>query len=192
MSNSPLIAELFADVFKKRDHRLKLWIVEAEFHLRKKTEYDVVRHYTGEDIVLDIVTNILTGSIKWDIERVPNINTFMYNQIRGRVSNLTKREINRLHPFGSQKEYLPGKLTIKDPDECTGETLNEIISRQDRNDLRKFILKQLDKDSVAYCVFEEIITGRGDIAAAESLGIPVSQVVRAKKRIIHLIKKFKE
>jgi len=55
------------------------------------------------------------------------------------------------------------------------------------NEIRDVILEILDKDIVAYFVFEEISRGCENREIASSLGVDVKDVQNAKKRICRII-----
>jgi DNA-directed RNA polymerase specialized sigma24 family protein len=187
MENTP---DLFSEILKKRDSRYRLWVSKADFQLKFKTGSSIVKHMTGEDIVMDIISGVLCGRINWDQERIPNLGTFMHHQIRSHVSNLVKKEQGHLCPYRSLSHTSSSYPKYIDADLIESESLSEILKEQDLNEIREIILKELKDDIIAYFVYEEIAGGSKNSDAAAMLGIPVSEVVNAKKRIMKVIKEF--
>jgi hypothetical protein len=185
MENTP---DIFSEILKKQDYRYRLWVSMADFQLKFKTGSSIVKHMTGEDIIMDIISGVLCGRIKWDQERVPNLWTFMHHQIRSHVSNLVKKEQANFCPYKTLSHNSSSYPKYVDADLIESESLSEILEKQDLNEIREIILKNLKEDIIAYFVYEEIAGGSKNCDAAAMLGIPVNEVVNAKKRIMKLIK----
>jgi DNA-directed RNA polymerase specialized sigma24 family protein len=190
MLNDPDFNQLFSEVFRKKDYRLRLWISKAEFQLRLRTKNLIVRYHTGEDIIQEIVTGLLCGRIHWDQEQVPNLNTFMHNQIRSHISNLLRKEKCTLILSRSLSARLPVYPRYVDADNTEAESLEDILMQMDLKELKPLLLERLKDDIIAYFVFEEITGGSLNHEIAGTLGIKISEVVNAKKRIRTLLKKI--
>jgi DNA-directed RNA polymerase specialized sigma24 family protein len=59
----------------------------------------------------------------------------------------------------------------------------DIVSDYEFNEMLNELIAELQDDEVAYFVFEYLILGYGNSEIANELGISVSDVVNAKKRI---------
>jgi hypothetical protein len=179
---------LFSEVFRKKDYRYKSWVAKADFQLRFKTKNLIVRYSTGEDIILDIVTGVLCGNIHWDPEKV-ELGTFMHHQIRSHISNLLRKELNKLTPTVSEYDKVFPKYV--DTGNLVSESLGEILYNQDLKEIRETISNYLEEnDVIAFFVFEEIIKGSKNQDIAETLGITDKDVVNVKRRIDHALKRI--
>jgi hypothetical protein len=181
---------IFAEIFNnKNDNRLKSWLNQADFQLRIKSCDELAPYVTAEDVVLDIITGVLTGRINWDMKKVPNVSTFMHHQIKGWVSNLQKRELNRVILFTSYSECIP-KPAVRDVEEIPGVTLQEILMEQDIMELRDMIRQRLEKDAVAYALFEEILSGIKNRSTGDEVRLSESELENEKKRIRSLLREL--
>lgn len=188
-TNSSLIAEIFSEIFRKKDYHLKLWISQAKFQLELKTRGRIARFTSGEDVVLEIISRVLSGIITWDTERVPNVNTFMYHQIRSNVSNLVKKELCKIAQLTGQ-DAVPDSCMQLDAGHYSIAEPGDVYKAADLNELKQSILKELGDDITASRVFIEMTEGVTNLSAAQSLGLTVREVENAKKRIKRAVQRI--
>jgi DNA-directed RNA polymerase specialized sigma24 family protein len=175
---------IFTDLIRKKDYRLRLWISIADFQLKIRTRGEFLRFYSGHDVVFEIISAVLTNRVKWDMERVPNVHTFMINQIRSRISNIVKKERGRI----SAPEDSPFLIFV-DADEVCDESA-DVFYTQDLQEFRKAILQELTDDVIACFVYEELMLGYQNQEIAARLGLSITDVQNAKKRILRVIKRI--
>jgi len=165
---------------------VKLWISEADFQLYLRTRGCIARYTSGEDIVSEIVAGVMSGRIIWDMERVPNVNTFMYHQIRSYVSNIAKKEFNKLYNNDCYETTL--SRIYSEPENTPEE--EDVYKQMDCEELKNRFLAFVSGDPTAADVFNESLQGAKNIEIADVLGITVSEVENAKKRVKRYIERF--
>lgn len=129
---------------------------------------------------------MISGRIIWDMERVPNINTFMYHQIRSFVSNTAKKEFNKLHNNDCYETTL--SRIYPEPDNIP--IVEDVYKQMDCGEVKDRFLRFISNDPAAAAVFNESLHSTKNIEIAGVLSITVSEVVNAKKRIKRYIEKF--
>lgn len=188
INNTDKITEIFSGIFRKKNYQLKLWISEADFQLYIRTRGCIARYTSGKDIVSEIIAGVISGRIIWDIERVPNINTFMYHQIRSFVSNIAKKEFHKLYNNDCYETTL--SRIYSEPDNIPEE--EDVYKQMDCGEIKNRFLRYISDDPVAAAVFQESLQGAKNIEIAAVLSITVSEVENARKRIKRHIKKFRK
>ena len=80
--------------FRNEQQRSKSWINVAGKYLKFYGSNGFENHYTAEDIVMELINKLLNGERNWDIEKVPDFDHFMYQNIQSIVEGkLRSRKI---------------------------------------------------------------------------------------------------
>ena len=137
--------------------------------------------YDAGDIVHSIIEKLYIGSRKWDYEKYPDFKRYFYLLIKSEISNLAKYEEKFAEIDDGTEE---GEDRVEEfLDFARNLSLEEILSGQDAKELKERCLKLLDGDDDAVLVFLESLEGNGNAGIAESLGVELSLVENAKKRM---------
>jgi RNA polymerase sigma factor (sigma-70 family) len=186
-SNLELAIEKIEYAIKIKNKALKGWLVVADRYLKFYSKGIYERHWTAEDIVYELIERILAGERKWDSERVPDFNKFMYSNIRSIVAGKLKSRqivetVDNYYPDVKEsrvKKVLPRGLTADNP---------EIWRDIETYDKIEISYNKLLEDEDAALVLLYWKEGNTSKKIAESLGISVIEVERIKKRIRYHLK----
>jgi RNA polymerase sigma factor (sigma-70 family) len=133
------------------------------------------------DIVHSVIMKLLTGKRKWDFEKYPDFNVYMYMLIKSEICNVTcyERKFVDIKDYGECDENIFEEFI----DRNKNLTLDEILSDKDAEELKERCLKMLSGDEDAAIVFLECIEGGNNKEIANRLGVKILFVENAKKRI---------
>jgi len=132
----------------------------------------------GNDVVMELIEALYTGRRKWNREAMPDLEPWLYSQLRSAVSNTLKREKKFQVPNDCEDEddsYADaGEEAFSDHDPVQDYVDEETLNR---------IRKKLKPDPEAEAVFEELTKDSGNQEIADDLGLDIQEVVNAKRRI---------
>jgi DNA-directed RNA polymerase specialized sigma24 family protein len=168
--------------FRNEQQRSKSWINVAGKYLKFYGSNGFENHYTAEDIVMELINKLLNGERNWDIEKVPDFDHFMYQNIQSIVEGkLRSRKIvesvDSFKPNAKAGKVFRG---LKPGQYADNRDTGELIDL--KNKLER-CYNELSGDDECGLVFLEWLQGKTSIEISESLGITVNDVERIKKRI---------
>ena len=182
--------KIFKEIEKayKNRTRIKRWFVIANRYLKSYGNDKYERHWKAEDIVMELIGKILEGKRAWNIEQCPDLDKFVYMNIRSIVNAKLR----------NRKSVLPRKIKVRarygdketDLIEANHKTekdyiLHEIESAEKLEGCYKLLLD--DEDCAL--VFLEWKEGKTSREIAKSLGITIENVECIKKRLRYKIKR---
>ena len=182
--------KIFEEIEKayKNKSRIKNWLVVADKYLKSYGNDKFERHWKAEDIVMELIRKMLEGKRVWNTEQCPDLNKFMYMNIRSIVDSKLK----------NRKRVLPGKVKVRtrygdketDLVETNHKTEKDYILQEiEFTEKLESCYEQLLNDEDCALVFLEWKEDKTSREIAESLGISVGDVERIKKRIRYKIKR---
>lgn len=154
----------YEDLFKYGIYRLK-----TKFSIK----YDLNRGFRGlmlEDLISQLITSFFEGKRKWNKTRFPVFKDQFLSSYDSHLSNTVTKEFKKVVVTDPLEEDDSGKDDLKVQNELIDDVIN--------------ILENLDCSTEEILLFEPYYIGkmkREDIA--ETLGISVSEVTNAKKRL---------
>lgn len=146
---------------------------------------DLPRGMQVKDLAMEAIKMAWTGERKWNPEKQPDLLKHLKSIVDSLVSHLvesaehTQRELPR--------EEL--EQVFDPPDDKSADALDELIAADVISKVKNRIKGDEDLELVLYCIEEGLSTPR-DIA--QTLGMPVDRVYKAKKKIGIILKKIQE
>lgn len=133
------------------------------------------------DIVHSVIIKLFNGKRKWDFEKYPDFNVYMFMLIKSEICNIARyeRKFVDINDCGECDENVFEEFI----DRNKNLTLDEILSDKDAEELKQRCLKMLSGDEDAAIVFLECIEGGSNKEIAGRLGVKILFVENAKKRI---------
>ena len=175
--------KVFEDVFTRDKKRLKRWMNVASRYLDLYGNKVFERHWTPVDILQEVVTRVLEGNRKYNPEKYKNFDQFIFWTIKSIVYDEVKK----------RRAVVPSEKYTKTGD--GGEFVNLLEQKHKtdgdyiqedchyKTEFEKFYQQILDKDDDAALVllcWKDEMTNQ---EIASELGMDVSEVEAAKKRI---------
>lgn len=154
------------------------------------------------DIVMTAIEKILLGISKWDKNKCPNIVVLIYGVIKSEIRNKVNSKENgnnqKIVPLENENYENNDNNNIYDIE--SGRRYNPLNPETDVDEevLYQRILTLFEDDPIAYCVLEELLSSSDyDIKEqnqllAKNLGIEVTDVEKAKKRIKYRLQFLKK
>lgn len=154
------------------------------------------------DIVMTAIEKILLGIRKWDKNKCPNIVVLIYGVIKSEIRNKVNSKENgnnqKIVPLENENYENNDNNNIYDIE--SGRRYNPLNPETDVDEevLYQRILTLFEDDPIAYCVLEELLSSSDyDIKEqnqllAKNLGIEVTDVEKAKKRIKYRLQFLKK
>lgn len=185
-----IIIEKFAKVFANNDKCLYGWLRLADNLLRSNFKGTRARHYKAEDVVREIMVRVMEGKRKWDIDRVPDINTFMIMQIKSFIYDLSSTEKTYLmldnYFFNEDEEGVETydlRSCLKAPD--------DIEYEYEVKEKLKSCIDLFEENGDAEClkVMDLLMYEFKNREIAEELNIDIRKVENIKKRIRNKLNK---
>jgi len=182
-----VIFEEIEKAYKNKD-RVKKWVTVADRYLKSYGNGRFERHWTAEDIVNEVITKILEGVRNIEPSELHKLDKYICLDIRSVIDG----------KFRSRKIVLPPKRKIANKE---GEKEIDLIENNyttekdyiqyglERKENLEKCYKELMNDEDAALVFLEWKEGKKSQEIADSLGIPVIEVGKIKKRIRYNLKK---
>jgi RNA polymerase sigma factor (sigma-70 family) len=152
---------------------------------------------TAEDVLQNLFIKFLKGKRKW----YKNNGRTFENQLYMAIVSVIRNEFNKHYErdnteeknkskspkiysiFDDEGSLIENYLKDDSQDFETFENEKELLESDTAAGIKK-IYKELENDEEAYLVFDELLKlGNSDIKVAESLGMPIEDVRKAKKRI---------
>ena len=177
----------FRDAFSDPANPFEKWLEHADKFIKIKLNGRASQPYSAADIVNEIIEKVIDGVRTWDMDRILDINKFMYVQIRGVVDNKYKKERNIV----SKEKFNPEDGSFSDIDEIELRLeLSEIYKQQDILESFTLCYNEIEKDTEMGVVFLAWIDGKGSKEIAEEFGLTVNQVEALKQKIRRKFKKL--
>lgn len=180
---------LSEDEFKKRCEDVEKLLSDEAICKRLIVKYDIMLRVmlkreptiTGADILNTVIEKYLSGERNWDRKNPKEFWQWADKNMLSEVYNYANREFKSVK-FDEIDEYEAESYAQNFnydnyPDDF------DIVSDYEFNEMLNELIAELQDDEVAYFVFEYLILGYGNSEIANELGISVSDVVNAKKRI---------
>ncbi|MDD8017241.1 MAG: sigma-70 family RNA polymerase sigma factor [Bacteroidota bacterium] len=200
MKAEPLeIYELFENIVN--DHQGLYHRLLAAAHCRLRHSFTGRRECVieAEDVINTIFEKLYSGERTWDKEKYPCFESYFFMLIRSLVYNVALHEY-RLVPFTenyvsgkSETRTLPAAMNALDNSDDDFPTYNKPLRESVQWDdcppelamqeLETLCLKKLEHDADAGIIFLGMLDKKTNKEIAEDLGIGVSAVENAKKRI---------
>lgn len=168
--------------------RSKSWINVAAKYLKLYGSNRFENHLTAPDIVMEIINKILNGERKWDHNKVPDFDRFMYSTIQsvveGKYRYRTQVEsVNNFKPEAKKGKTYRGLIAGQYADNHDTAHLIHIRDKLER------CYNELKHDDECGLVFIEWLHDKSNVQIAESLGITPAEVEKIKKRIKYQLNK---
>jgi hypothetical protein len=87
----------FRDAFSDPAKHYEGWLAQADRLIKIKLNGRASQPNKAQDIVNEIIEKVINGKRTWDMDRVPDINKFMYMQIRSVADNKLNKEKKLYH-----------------------------------------------------------------------------------------------
>jgi RNA polymerase sigma factor (sigma-70 family) len=179
------IPGIFEKILYEEKGLYRRWLTYADLLLWSSMAGKLRIKYEAKDIIHSLFDKLCTGCRKWDIEKYPCIKTYMFMLIKSEISNLTVNELKYVEVEKTTEEIAEntdqkGNLIMED---IYSVSLADILSGADAQELFDLSLNKLDgndNDGIIFLLASEGSTNR-DIA--DYLGVNVSFVENARKRI---------
>lgn len=157
----------------------KKLIVKYDLMLRARLRREPT--ITGEDILHTVIEKYLSGERNWDRRNPKEFWQWVDKNMSSEVYNYANREFKSVK-FDEIDEYEEDSYAQNFnydnyPDDF------DIVSDFEFNEMLNELKAELQDDDVAFLVFEYLLLGCENSEIAKELGIKVSEVVNAKKRI---------
>ena len=177
----------FRDAFSDPANAYGAWLEQADKLIKIKLNGRASQPYSAADIVNEIISKVIDDVRAWDMERVPDINKFMYMQIRSVVDNKYRKE----RKIVSGEKFNPddGSFSVIDDMELKLE-LSEIYKQQDIREAFTCCYNEIEKDTEMGVVFLSWREGNDSQEIAEEFGLTVNQVEAIKQKIRRRLKKL--
>ncbi len=181
------LAKTLFEIFEEiEDDDIKRWIGFADKRLLLKFPRGKQCAYSAVDVVKEVITDVLGGNRNWDIKKVPNINTFMFNQIRSKIWNIVRKrkrivDLTSIKKRKKEDEDTDPASDFIDNNYCTEK--DEILTDFENKDLVKKCYEVVQEDDEAYLVLCDMHKDMTNKEIAEDLGVTVEEVLKIKKRI---------
>jgi RNA polymerase sigma factor (sigma-70 family) len=181
-SGNKEIIKVFVEAFTKDKSRLKKWAAVAQKYIDLYGKKRFERHWTAEDILKEVITRVLEEKRNYNPEAYKDVDDFIYKTIQSIVWD----EFRNRNKVTSSEKYIEN--------DDGGEFVNiyENKHRTENDTIEKdFEIKeqlttsynQLLEDEDAALVFLCWKQGSTSQDIADELGIKLSNVESAKKRI---------
>ena len=177
----------FRDALSDPANPYEDWLEHADKLIKIKLNGRASQPYSAADIVGEIIVKVMDDIRTWDMERVPDINKFMYMQIRGVVDNKYQKERRLV----SREKFNPddGSFSVIDEMELKLE-LSEILKDQDIREAFSLCFKEIEEDTEMGVVFLSWSEGNESQEMAKDFGLTVKQVEAIKQKIRRKLKKI--
>jgi RNA polymerase sigma factor (sigma-70 family) len=179
--------KVFQNAFNDPSKPYEAWLEHADRLIKIKLNGRASQPYKAEDIINEIIEKVIDGKRSWDMDRVPDINKFMFMQILSVVDNKYKKEKNLI----SSEVYNSEDESFYYRDDYTSIlNLDEIYKRQDIMEAFSRCYNELETDTEMGLVFLAWKEGKESKEIAEEFGLTVKQVEAIKQKIRRKLKKL--
>jgi len=163
------------------------WLAHADKLIGLKLNGRASQPYKAEDIVNEIIEKVIDGVRTWDMDRVTDINKFMYMQILSVVDN----------KFNKEKKLVASDAYNREDDSFytinnipNNPELDEIYKQQDIMEAFARCYNEIEKDTEMGLVFLSWKDGKESREIAEEFGLTVKEVEAIKQKIRRKLKKL--
>lgn len=181
-------------VFKNDPHLMTKLLKTTESFLYGKTGQPTILGKNCEDLVLEGIESILKLERKWYKEKCPNIVVLIIGVIKSNIRNMVNSKDyenkGKIIPlFPENDEYNSGNSVYDDEIARKLSPADFDLTEKSDEEIFQKYLDLFADDLEAYCVLDELLkTSDYDVKEqnqllAKNLGITVTQVENAKKRI---------
>lgn len=177
----------FQNAFSDPAKPYEEWLEHADKLIKIKLNGRASQPYKAGDIVNEIIEKVIDDVRAWDMERVPDINKFMYMQIRGVVDNKYHKERRII----SGENFNPEDGSFSDIHELEIKLdLSEIYKPQDILEAFTLCYNEIEKDTEMGIVFLAWKDGKESKEIAEEFGLTVKEVEAIKQKLRRRLKKL--
>jgi len=177
----------FQNAFSDRSEPYNEWLAHADKLIKIKLNGRASQPYKADDIVNEIIEKVIDGVRTWDMDRVPDINKFMYMQILSIVDNKCQKEKKLVSSEVYDKEDDSFYVTR---DVISKLDLDEIYKHQDIMEAFTRCYNEIEKDTEMGVVFLSWKDGKESREIAEEFGLAINQVEAIKQKIRRKLKKL--
>ena len=163
------------------------WLAQADRLIKIKLNGRASQPNKAEDIVYEIIEKVIDGVRAWDMKRVPDINKFMYMQIRSVVDNKFNKEKKLVSSDAYNRENDSFYTINNIPNNLE---LDEIYKQQDIMEAFARCYNEIEKDTEMGLVFLAWKDGKESREIAEEFGLTVKEVEAIKQKIRRKLKKL--
>jgi RNA polymerase sigma factor (sigma-70 family) len=201
---SLLIAEtsefpgIFENILKNDKGIYERWLAYADLLLKTFLTGKLRNKYEAKDIIHTLFEKLCSGKRKWDKEKYPNFITFFFMLIKSHIHNLAKFEgkFFEVEEYNEEGEENENKNTSTTMENINSTSLSSILSEANAKELIELSLEKLNGNDDDGIIFLSAKDGSPNRDIAEYLGIDISLVENARKRIkrklLPLFEKFLE
>jgi len=177
----------FQDAFSDPAKPYEEWLEHADKLIKIKLDGRASQPYKAEDIVNEIIVKVIDSVRAWDMDRVPDINKFMYMQILSVVDNKFQKEKRLVSSERYNKEDDSFYVTR---DLISNLDLDEIYKQQDIIETLTRCYNEIEKDTELGVVFLSWGEDNKSQEIAEEFGLTVKEVEAIKQKIRRKLKKL--
>lgn len=177
----------FRDAFSDPAKPYEDWLAQADRLIKIKLNGRASQPNKAEDIVYEIIEKVIDGVRAWDMKRVPDINKFMYMQIRSVVDNKFNKEKKLVSSDAYNRENDSFYTINNIPNNLE---LDEIYKQQDIMEAFARCYNEIEKDTEMGLVFLAWKDGKESREIAEEYGLAINQVEAIKQKIRRKLKKL--
>ena len=163
------------------------WLAQADRLIKIKLNGRASQPYKAEDIVYEIIEKVINGKRTWDMDRVPDINKFMYVQIRSVVDNKFNKEKKLVSSDAYNRENDSFYTINNIPNNLE---LEEIYKQQDIMEAFARCYNEIEKDTEMGVVLLSWVKENESQEIAEEFGLTVKEVEAIKQKIRRRLKKL--
>lgn len=184
-----ILAEL-ERIHKESPGSYKKWLSFTVWQMKICFNRTKLQRFSAEDLIEDVIEKLIDGKRKWDKDKYPDLNKFMYRLICSHVKNLAKKKERHVYDYNFGEHDCPNDEVGKNTSRAkTSEQIFDYVEEdQGKFHLTDACFDALEKDRECQKVFHLLIDGKKNRQIADELKMKTSDIVNIKKRIFRKVK----